>query len=126
MIVTRVKNVIEKLTFLAYNYVCLGIFVKHKLTFSLHMTVMIMELDGEINQDEYDFFLKGNTALEGASVRKPFAWFPEAGWKDLDRLVVLNNHFSNLRDDIANNEKIWREWYDLEKPEESQIPMGYD
>lgn len=61
MIVTRVKNIIEKLTMLAYNYTCLGIFVKHKLTFSLHMTIMIMEQDHEIITDEYDFFLKGNT-----------------------------------------------------------------
>ena len=73
MTVTRVKNIIEKLTINIYNYTCLGIFERHKIMFSFHMTVMIMDQDGEIDPAEYDFFLKGNTSLEAISMAKPFA-----------------------------------------------------
>jgi hypothetical protein len=30
-----------------------------------------------------EFFLKGNTSLEGVSRQKPFKWIPDQGWKDL-------------------------------------------
>ncbi|OMJ92498.1 hypothetical protein SteCoe_4738 [Stentor coeruleus] len=126
MTVTRVKNIIEKLTMNIYNYTCLGIFERHKIMFSFHMTVMIMDMDGEIDAIEYDFFLKGNTSLEAVSMVKPFAWMPDQGWKDLDRLIELNSKFSKLRTDIMKNEKIWKEWYDLETPEKVPVPMSYD
>lgn len=126
MTVTRVKNIIEKLTMNIYNYTCLGIFEKHKIMFSFHMTVMIMQQDGEIDANEFDFLLKGNTSLEQVSMKKPYVWMPEQGWKDLERLIELNSKFSRLREDIINNEKLWKEWYDLETPERASIPCGYD
>jgi len=126
MIVTRVKNIIEKLTMNIYNYTCLGIFERHKIMFSFHMTIMIMEQDGEIDPIEYDFFLKGNTSLESMTLVKPYAWMPDQGWKDLDRLIDVNVRFNKLRTDLMKNEKLWKDWYDLETPEKTTIPMGYD
>lgn len=126
MTVTRVKNIIERLTLNIYNYTCLGIFEKHKIMFSFHMTIMIMDQDGEIDAAEYDFFLKGNTSLEGINMTKPFSWIPDQGWKDLDKLLDINVKFAKLRTDIMKNEKVWKDWYDLETPEKTQIPMGYD
>lgn len=64
MTITRVKNIIDKLTASVFEYVCLGIFERHKLMFSFQMTVMIIEADDELDKPEFDFFLKGNTALE--------------------------------------------------------------
>ena len=126
MTVTRVKSIIEKLTLNIYNYTCLGIFEKHKIMFSFHMTVMIMDQEGEIDPVEYDFFMKGNTSLEQLSMMKPFSWMPDQGWKDLDKLIDLNSKFSKLRIDITKNEKVWKDWYDLEIPENVPVPMGYD
>ena len=126
MTLTRVKNIIERLTFNVYNYTCLGIFEVHKIMFSFHMTVMIMEQDAEIDQAEYEFFLKGNTSIEEISIKNPFSWFPEQGWKDLERLDALNNTFSGIRESIIQNEKAWRDWYELETPETSKVPCGYN
>jgi dynein heavy chain len=126
MTMTRVKNIIEKLTMVAYNYTCLGIFEKHKLMFSFQMTVMIMDKDGDIDAAEYNFFIKGNTSLDAVTVRNPYGWFPEQGWKDLERLITVNQHFANLRDDIMQNPAVWKEWYDLETPERVGMPLGYD
>lgn len=60
----RLKFIRDKLTYLVYEFVCMGIFERHKLMFSFQMTTMIMEGDQELNKDELDFFLKGNTSLE--------------------------------------------------------------
>lgn len=67
---------------------------------------------------------------------RPYDWFPDQGWQDLIRLVQLGqtklgpdgrmHPFSRLADDIESEERMWREYYELEAPEEASLPMGYD
>ena len=99
----RLNNIIEKLTTLVYDYTCLGIFEKHKILYSFKMTTMIMEHEPEfeIDMQEVDFFLKGNTSLDAIRQPKPFAWLNEVGWKDMDRLIDIKEDFSELRSDIV-------------------------
>lgn len=69
-----------------------------------------MEADGKLKQEELDFFLKGNIALEKSARTKPFSWFPDQGWEDLQRLVTVTpDAFSSLSDDVERNEKLWKE-----------------
>jgi len=103
----------------------MGIFEKHKLMFSFQMTTMIMDGEGELNKTELDFFLKGNTSLEAGGKQNPFNWMSNNGWKDLQRLINLGAVWTNLMTDIENNERIWKEWYDIEAPEQTNIPCGY-
>lgn len=87
-----------------------GLFERHKLLFSFQMTIKIMEADGKIKQEELDFFLKGNIALEKSARQKPFPWVPDQGWEDVIRLVsVTPEVFGSLADDIERNEKAWKE-----------------
>ncbi len=92
---------------------------------SFHITVMIMDQDDEIDPMEYDFFIKDNISLEAANMHKPWGWFPESGWKDLELLITLNQKFNNLRTDILSNESSWKAWYDFETPELAPIPEAY-
>jgi dynein heavy chain len=48
----RLENMIEEATRQIYDYTCTGIFEKHKLMFSMQMTLMIMDGDGKLNRDE--------------------------------------------------------------------------
>lgn len=41
------------------RYACRGLFERHKLLFSFHMCVKILEVAGKLNMDEYSFFLRG-------------------------------------------------------------------
>jgi dynein heavy chain len=120
----RLRFIIEKLTQLVYEFACMGIFEKHKLMFSFQMTTMIMDGENELNRDEMDFFLKGNTSLDSVT-GKPFKWMNQDGWKDAVRLSEFGESWVTLLDDIRDNEKIWKKWYDTECPEEGQLPMGY-
>ena len=103
----------------------MGIFERHKLMFSFQMTTMIMDGDGELNKVELDFFLKGNTSLDTIARDKPYVWLSINGWKDLQRLNSLGDSFKTIIDDIENNGKVWKDWYDLESPEQTSIPCGY-
>lgn len=89
------------------------------------MTTMIMDGDGELNKIELDFFLKGNTSLDAVQRPKPFVWLSANGWKDLQRLQNLGEVWKTIIDDLENNGKAWEAWYDLEAPEQVEIPCGY-
>ncbi|KAL5017094.1 hypothetical protein ScPMuIL_006683 [Solemya velum] len=80
----------------------------HKLLFSFQITIKLEQDLKKVTQDEVDFFIKGNIALEKSKRKKPFAWFPEEGWEDCIRLgEVMPDKFSSLLEDIERNEKIW-------------------
>ncbi|KXZ49756.1 DHC2 protein [Gonium pectorale] len=131
----RLRNIIDTLTYDVYAYTCLGLFERHKLMFSFQMTAKILEGDSPLDAQLLDFFLKGNLSLEKAARRKPFEWFPDAGWQDLMRLVELGQKktgpdgrmhaLASLANDVESDEAAWRAYYDLEAPEEAELPMGY-
>lgn len=131
---TRLSNIIDVLTKSVYEYVCTGIFEKHKLMYSMQMTTLIMDGDGRLNREELDFFLVGSRALEELQKHRPAEWIPEAGWKDLHRLVQLGKNprdgveslFVTLIHDLETNLELWKDWYDLERPEDAALPNSYD
>lgn len=88
VLTARLRFIQEKLTQLVYEFTCMGIFEVHKLMFSFQMTTMIMDGEEELNRDELDFFLKGNTSLDAVE-NKPFKWLSTNGWKDAVRLADM-------------------------------------
>lgn len=122
----RLTNIKDKLTTMLFEYTCLGIFEQHKLMFTFHMRIMIMKYEEKLDSSEIDFFLRGNPTLSDLKQEKKINWMSDIGWKDLDRLITINEVFSNLMQDIIDNEHEFRDWYDLEKPENNKIPCGYN
>lgn len=121
----RLKNIKDKLTMLVYDFTCMGIFEKHKLMYSFQMITMIMDGSNDLNKIELDFFLKGNTSLDSSDAKKPYAWMTENGWKDTQKLETLGEVWTGLIDNLRNNGPAWKDWYDLEAPEQNEIPCGY-
>lgn len=121
----RLKYITDKLTQLVYEFTCMGIFERHKLMFSFQMTTMIMDGDDALNRQEFDFFLKGNTSLDEVE-EKPHRWMSDNGWKDAIKLDEMGGVFDGLAQNIKSNEKAWKDWFDLETPEMSPMPCGYD
>lgn len=121
----RLRNIGDKLLYNVYDYTCLGIFGRHILIFSFQMTMMLMEGDEQLNRLELDFFLKGNTSLDIITKQKPFKWISESGWKDMQRLITIGEGYRNFINDLENNEDEWKRWYDLEKPENEELPREF-
>ncbi|KAM6051570.1 dynein axonemal heavy chain 10-like [Theristicus caerulescens] len=126
ILLKRLKNIMDTLTFNTYNYGCTGLFEKHKLLFSFNMTVRIEQADGRVPQEELEFFLKGNISLEKSARKKPYAWLPDQGWEDLIRLSELfPEKFESLPDDVEKNPDVWKNWYDTDALEQVPFPMQY-
>ncbi|KAK3083644.1 hypothetical protein FSP39_000711 [Pinctada imbricata] len=123
----RLRNIMDTLTHNVYNYGCTGIFEKHKLLFSFQITIKLEQDLQHVKQDELDFFIKGNIALEKSRRKRPFSWFPEEGWEDCIRLAeTFPEKFGGLLEDIERNEKIWKKWYDHDTPESLPFPLKYE
>ena len=68
--------------------------------------------------------MKGNTSLDAVE-GKPFKWMSTNGWKDAVRLADMGGCWKSLLEDIRENEKQWKNWYDLTSPEEAELPCNY-
>ncbi|KAI5166248.1 Dynein Heavy Chain 10, Axonemal [Manis pentadactyla] len=127
ILMKRLRNIMDTLTFNIYNYGCTGLFERHKLLFSFNMTIKIEQEEGRIPQEELDFFLKGNISLEKSKRKKPCAWLSDQGWEDIILLSeMFSDNFGDLPDDIEKHLPIWQEWYDLDSLEQFPFPLGYD
>jgi dynein heavy chain len=129
----RLKSMIGQMTRDMYDYTCMGIFERHKLMFSLQMTLAIADGDGTLVRSEVDFFLKGDTGIDMPKEVNPYpAWLSSAGWKDVLKLAAglpgsvsgpaFDEMLRHLRTKAGGDE--WRAWYDLESPELEPLPSG--
>ncbi|XP_053509735.1 dynein axonemal heavy chain 10 isoform X2 [Ictalurus furcatus] len=122
----RLKNIMNTLTHNVYNYGCTGLFERHKLLFSFNMTIKIEQAEDRAPQEELEFFLKGNLSLEKSKRKKPCDWLPDQGWEDIVRLTELfPNEFGSLIGDMEKIPTEWKDWYDLDAPEQAPFPMKY-
>ena len=64
------------------------------------------------------FFVKGGASLDLKAVQpKPFRWVLDITWLNLVEMSKLPQ-FNNLLDQITENEKDWRLWFEKDRPEE--------
>ncbi|ORX45970.1 hypothetical protein BCR36DRAFT_332447 [Piromyces finnis] len=123
----RLVKIIDTLKYSVYNYTCTGLFEKHKLMFSFQMTIKLMDADGKIDQNELNFFLKGDISLDEPAIPNPFpSWMTNQGWKNLIKLSTINPVFENLVNDVMNNEEIWKTWAKKDRQTKNIVfPMDY-
>ncbi|XP_063230049.1 dynein axonemal heavy chain 8-like [Bacillus rossius redtenbacheri] len=122
---TRIRNIIEYMTFEVFRYKCQGLYEEHKYLFTLLMTLKVDMQRNHITHDEFQYLLIGGAALDLAtSPPKPFRWISDVIWLNLLQLQTFSS-FENIVDQLTKGEKTWRAWYDKEAPEEAVFPDGY-
>jgi dynein heavy chain len=48
------------------------------------------------------------------------------GWKDACKLGQMGGCWATIIEDIKDHERQWKNWYDMEAPEEAkELPCGY-
>jgi len=128
-LVHRLRFVNHKLTRNIYKYTCTGLFQRHTLMYAFYLTLMILTSEDGVDNEELNFFLKGQVSLVKSERKKPFEWMSDQGWEDLVRLGQFEGEgkecFATLVNEVEQNEQQWKDWYDLDAPEAAQFPMGY-
>ncbi|XP_014779882.1 dynein axonemal heavy chain 10 isoform X2 [Octopus bimaculoides] len=127
VLIKRLNNIMNTLTQNIYDYGCTGIFEKHKLLFAFQITIKLEQDLSKIHQEELEFFLKGNIALEKSARKKPFPWIINEGWEDCVQLSEeFPEKFGELLDNIESEETVWQSWFDHDSPESIVFPAPYD
>ena len=60
----RIEGIINHHTKAVYKNACRSLFERHKLLLSMQICIKIQMADGKIDQDEWNFFLRGGQVLD--------------------------------------------------------------
>jgi len=119
----RCKNIIEQSTHVTWFYFTRSVFERHKLLYTLLLTLKVAMRLGDVKSEEFGCLLKGGAALDLKSQKKkPAEWMPDNSWLNLCQLGLTFPVFRDVTNTITSNADAWHDWYDFEDPEAQPIP----
>jgi len=122
----RINIILRYLTYEVYKFTNRSLYERHKQLFTLMLAIKIDYHNGNISHEEFLTFIKGGASLDlNAVAPKPFRWILDITWLNLVEISKLDA-FSTVLQIIELNERDWRSWYECEKPENEEIPCGYN
>ena len=119
-VLERIKILNDYHTYSVYKYTSRGLFERHKLLLSLQMCVRILQTSNQINNEEWQYFLRGGTVLDKKQQPPNPApsWLSEESWDNITELENLP-HFKGIVSSFEQNIGNWEEWYRSNAPEVS-------
>lgn len=121
----RIHIILRYLTFEVWAFTSRSLYERHKQLFTLMLAIKIDYQRGHITHDEFMTFIKGGASLDLNAVSpKPFKWILDITWLNLVELSKLPA-FNDVLKKIEQNERDWKIWYESEKPENEEMPCGY-
>ncbi|GIQ84754.1 dynein heavy chain, partial [Kipferlia bialata] len=117
----RITALNDHHTFAVYQYVCRGLFTRHKLLFAFQMCIAILQNEGKVNNEEYQFFLRGGVTVEAADIpRRPAEWLTPAAWANIVNLERLPA-FANLVPQFEQRIREWHQYHIAQSPETTRL-----
>ncbi|KAF6251999.1 flagellar outer dynein arm heavy chain beta [Scenedesmus sp. NREL 46B-D3] len=115
----RVELLVEATCYVMFNYVAQGLFERHKLIVATQLCMAVLRSKGELQRAKFEFLLRGPKEM---GVDNPLTdWVTESVWGSVQALKELED-YASLPDDLVGSSKRWREWMELERPEDEPLP----
>jgi len=115
----RVAKLVDTSCFTCFSYVAQGLFERHKLVFACQLCFQVQQRSGDLNGEMFDFLIKGPRA---SGIDNPLnEWLDDSAWLTCQALKEFEA-FEKLPDDMVGSAKRFREWFELERPEEVGLP----
>ncbi|XP_051176804.1 dynein axonemal heavy chain 2 [Leptopilina boulardi] len=122
----RIKALNEYHTYALYRNTCRGLFEQHKLLFSFHMCIKILEAEGRIVPVEYAFLLKGGIVLDKENqLNKSVTWLSDESWDNITELDKLSG-FHGVAASFEQLPEEWHNWYIHTEPETQELPGDWE
>ncbi|KAK3803952.1 hypothetical protein RRG08_059815 [Elysia crispata] len=120
----RLNNLHHHFTYLLYSNVCRSLFEKDKLLFSFLLCINILKHGGEIDEDEWRFFLTGGVGLDNHHALT-VEWLPIKSWDELCRVDDLPA-FEGIQKSFTEEPKHWKRLYDSLEPHHHKLPRKWN
>ena len=120
----RVELLIDTSCYAVFQYISQGLFEKHKLIFATQLCFRVLARKNELDQRMFDFLIRGPKNL---AAENPLAeWLDNSAWAGVQALKEITEpvNFEPLAEEMISSAKRFREWYELERPEDVGMP-GY-
>ncbi|XP_033219684.1 dynein heavy chain 2, axonemal [Belonocnema kinseyi] len=122
----RIQALNDYHTYALYRNTCRGLFEQHKLLFSFHMCIKILEAQEKIVTGEYAFLLKGGIVLDKENQpEKPVAWLSDEAWDNVTELDKLPG-FHGVTSSFEQFPRDWNYWYIHTEPETLPLPGEWE
>ncbi|XP_068007753.1 dynein axonemal heavy chain 9 [Melanerpes formicivorus] len=117
----RLEQLLDSITFSAFQYTTRGLFECDKLTYTAQLTFQILLMSEEITPVELDFLLR-YPAEPGAT--SPVEFLSDHSWGGIKALSAMEQ-FRSLDRDIEGSAKRWRKFVESECPEKEKFPQEW-
>jgi dynein heavy chain len=110
MMQDRMKSINKYHTLAVYKQACKSLFEKHKLLLSMQMCIKLQIAEGQINEDEWNFFLRGGQVMDRTTQlpKPPFDWITDQAWDNITELdKTIPEPFAGIANAITLNPKEW-------------------
>lgn len=115
---TRVKSLLDVITFSVFMYTSRGLFERDKLIFMSQMVIQILMQAKDIVPNELDFLLRFPYTPNMVS---PVEFLSSISWGGITALSNLSE-FISLDKDIEGSPNRWKKFVDAEAPEKTKLP----
>lgn len=117
----RCEALRNNITLCVFNYIRRGLFEVDKLTVAALMTFKILVNDKKLCSNEVEFLINGGTCMDPGNMGPLQDWIPENVWRKVKALESLP-HFYGIGDSMQNDSDAWKQYFDIEKVEDAEIP----
>ena len=94
----RLENLNKEFLQSLYRNICRSLFEKDKLIFSFLLNIKLMQMSGEIKEDQFRFLLTGGVSLGDELPANPGeGWLTEKLWGEINRMSKLTNFTGFLK-----------------------------
>ena len=121
----RCQKLMDSITLTVFNYIRRGLFEKDKLTVATLLTFKILVNDGKMDPLEVSFLLQSKTSADPGNMGPLQEWLSENIWQRVKALEGIQN-FRGLGDNMQSESEEWNAWFDIEKPEDAELPGDYE
>ena len=118
---SRLKLLADYFTYSLYENICRSLFEAHKLLFSFIVCIKILQGQGNIDGEEWRFFLSGSSGATDEVVNPAPTWLTAQIWTPLCSLQRLPA-FVGIAETVGADVDQWRAYFDAAEPHLEKIP----
>ena len=128
----RIKSILKFHTHAVFRNACRSLFERHKLLLSLQMCAKLRISEGQIDINEWNFFLYGGDGFSLPADKDPMPnpeprWISNTSWENILKLeYALKETFQGIPGAISHNPKEWNRWYMSAQPENEPLPGEWE